>query len=60
VHIMQAGREIMIFVNPHKIDDLWVAVLLKAIAVKVEDQLDYPWIIRVVWIRETKVVDYLR
>jgi hypothetical protein len=22
VHIMQAGREIMIFVNPHKIDDL--------------------------------------
>ncbi len=60
VHIMQAGREIMIFVNPHKIDDLWVQVLLKAIAVKVEDQLDYPGIIRVVWIRETKVVDYLR
>jgi ribonuclease Y len=60
VHIMQAGREIMIFVNPTQVDDLWVQVLLKNVAVKVEDQLDYPGIIRVVWIRETKVVDYLR
>lgn len=60
VHIMQAWREIMIFVNPHQIDDLWVQVLLKTIAVKVEDQLDYPGIIRVVGIREIKVVDYLR
>lgn len=60
VHIMQAGREIMIFVNPHQIDDLGVQVLLKNVAIKVEDQLDYPGIIRVVGIRETKVVDYLR
>lgn len=57
---MQAGREIMIFVNPHQIDDLGVQVLLKNVAIKVEDQLDYPGIIRVVGIRETKVVDYLR
>ena len=57
---MQAGREIMVFVNPQQIDDLWVQTLLKAIAVKVEDQLDYPGIIRVVGIREIKVVDYLR
>lgn len=60
VHIMQAGREIMIFVNPTQIDDLGVQVLLKNVGIKVEDQLDYPGIIRVVWIRETKVVDYLR
>ncbi len=60
VHIMQAGREIMIFVNPTKIDDAGVHVLLKTIGVRVEDQLDYPGIIRVVGIRETKVVDYLR
>lgn len=57
---MQAGREIMIFVNPTKIDDAGVHVLLKTIGVRVEDQLDYPGIIRVVGIRETKVVDYLR
>ena len=60
VHIMQAGREIMIFVNPSAIDDLGVATLLKEVGVKVEEQLDYPGIIRVVGIRETKVVDYLR
>ena len=34
--------------------------LLKEVGVKVEEQLDYPGIIRVVGIRETKVVDYLR
>jgi len=60
VHIMQAGREIMIFVNPTLIDDLGVQVLLKDVGKRVEDQLDYPGIIRVVGIRETKVVDYLR
>lgn len=60
VHIMQAWREIMIFVNPSLIDDLGVQKLIKDIGIKVEDQLDYPGIIRVVAIRETKVVDYLR
>lgn len=57
---MQAGREIMIFVNPSEVDDLGVEKLIKEVAVRVEDQLDYPGIIRVVAIRETKVIDYLR
>ncbi len=60
VHIMQAGREIMVFVDPAEIDDIGVQKLIKDIGSKVEDQLDYPGIIRVVAIRETKVVDYLR
>lgn len=60
VHIMQAGREIMIFVNPAQVDDLGVQKLIKEVAIKVEDQLDYPGIIRVVALRETKVIDYLR
>lgn len=60
VHIMQAGREIMIFVNPTQIDDLGVSTLLKEVWGKVEEQLDYPGIIRVVGIRETKIVDYLK
>lgn len=60
VYIMQAGREIMIFVNPTQIDDLGVQKLIKEVGQKVEDQLDYPGIIRVVAIRETKVVDFLR
>ncbi|MFA7284731.1 MAG: Rnase Y domain-containing protein [Candidatus Absconditabacterales bacterium] len=60
VHIMQAGREIMIFVNPNNVDDLGAEKLLKAIGEKVEEQLDYPGIIRVVGIREKKIVSYLR
>lgn len=47
-YIMQAGREIMVFVNPDMIDDLGTAKLLKDIAIKVENSLDYPGIIRVV------------
>lgn len=60
VHIMQAGREIMIFVNPNNVDDLGAEKLLKEIGMKVEEQLDYPGIIRVVGIREKKIVSYLR
>lgn len=60
VHIMQAGREIMVAINPKEIDDLGVEKLLKDIGIKVESQLDYPWIIRCVGIRETKLIHYLR
>lgn len=59
-YIMQAWREIMVFVNPTIIDDLWLQKLVKTIATTVEAELDYPWMIRVVATRETKVVDYLR
>ena len=59
-YIMQAWREIMVFVNPTIIDDLWLQKLVKTIATTVEAELDYPGMIRVVATRETKVVDYLR
>jgi len=60
VHIMQAWREIMVYVNPKDISDSDVEKLLKEIWQKIEDKLDYPWIIRVTWIRETKVIEFLR
>lgn len=60
VHIMQAGREIMVYVDPKKITDIQVEKLLKDIGEKIESQLDYPGIIRVTWIRETKVIEFLR
>lgn len=60
VHIMQAGREIMVFVNPKLISDLQVEGLLKKIWEKIEEQLDYPGIIRITAIRETKLIQYLR
>ncbi|MCF7835034.1 ribonuclease Y [Candidatus Gracilibacteria bacterium] len=60
VHIMQAGREIMVYVDPKAISDLEVEKLLKDIGIKIEEQLDYPGIIRVTGIRETKIIEYLR
>jgi ribonuclease Y len=60
VHIMQAGREIMVYVNPNKVSDIEVPELIKTIGNKIESQLDYPGIIRMVVFREHKIVEYLR
>ena len=57
---MQAGREIMVYVNPNKISDIEVPELIKTIGNKIESQLDYPGIIRMVVFREHKIVEYLR
>ncbi len=60
VHIMQAGREIMTYVDPEKISDKDLEKVLRTIAQKIEEQLDYPGIIRVTAIRENKLVEFLR
>jgi ribonuclease Y len=60
VHIMQAGRDIMVYVDPHQIDDKKLTTTMKDIATKVEEQLDYPGIIRISAIREQKLVEFLK
>jgi len=60
VHIMQAGREIMVYVNPEEISDKDLEKTLKTIWEKIEEQLDYPGIIRITAIRENKLVEFLR
>jgi len=60
VYIMQAGREIMTYVDPDKVSDKDLEKVLKTIAEKIEEQLDYPGIIRVTAIRENKLVEFLR
>ena len=60
VHIMQAGREIMVYVDPEKVSDKDLEKTLKAIGTKIEEQLDYPGIIRITAIRENKLVEFLR
>lgn len=59
-YIMQAGREIMAFFNPEDVDDKQAQELTTIIGTKIEEQLDYPWSIRIVGIRENKMVHYLR
>jgi ribonuclease Y len=60
VHIMQAGREIMIYVDPAKVLDKDLEKVLKTIGEKIEEQLDYPGIIRITAIRESKLIEFLR
>ena len=59
-YIMSAWREIMVFFNPSEVDDITMEKLTGEIGQKIEDQLDYPWSIRVVWIREKKLTHFLR
>ena len=59
-YIMQAWREIMAFFNPINVKDEDIESLVQTIALKIEEQLDYPWSIRIIWIREQKITHYLR
>ena len=56
-YAIQAGREIRVFVNPEKIDDLTAHQIAKEIANKIEEELVYPGEIKVTLIRESKVVE---
>ncbi|MEW6697851.1 MAG: ribonuclease Y [Bacillota bacterium] len=57
---IQAGREIRIMVKPDKVDDLAAVRLVRDIAKKIENELDYPGQIKVVIIRETRHVEYAK
>ena len=59
-YAIQAGREIRIMVKPDKVDDLGAIRLVRNIAKKIESELDYPGQIKVVIIRETRVVEYAK
>jgi ribonuclease Y len=59
-YAIQAGREVRIFVNPEKVNDLEAHNLARDIAKKVENELKYPGEIKVNVIRESRVVEYAR
>ncbi|NCO44329.1 HD domain-containing protein, partial [Candidatus Berkelbacteria bacterium] len=57
---IQAGREIRIIVRPEQITDLEAIKLSKDIARKIERDLQYPGMIKVNVIRETRSEEYAR
>ncbi|MEG6523428.1 ribonuclease Y [Desulfotomaculum sp. 1211_IL3151] len=57
---IQAGREIRIMVKPEKIDDMAAIRLVRDVAKKIENELDYPGQIKVIIIRETRYVEYAK
>jgi ribonucrease Y len=59
-YALQAGREVRVFVNAEKIDDLSMQRLAVDIAKKIEQELKYPGEIKVNIIRENRVIEYAR
>jgi len=59
-YAIQAGREIRIFVQPEKINDLQAYNLARDIAKRIENELKYPGEIKVNVIREMRVTEYAR
>ncbi len=59
-YAIQAGRELRVFVNAQKIDDFELKKTAKEIASRIQEELKYPGEIKVIVIRENRIVEYAR
>jgi ribonuclease Y len=59
-YILSAGREVRVTVDGHRVDDHKALSLSKLIAQKIEDELNYPGLIKVTVVRETQAVEFAR
>ena len=57
---IQAGREIRVMVKPEKLDESDCVLLVHDIVKRIEAELEYPGQIKVVVIRETRMIDYAK
>lgn len=59
-YAIQAGRELRIMLKPEKVSENRAEVMVREIAKRIEEELDYPGQIKIVLIRETRVTDYAK
>ncbi len=59
-YAIQAGRELRVFVNPSDIDDVAAQRLARDVANRISEELKYPGEIKVVVIREKRVIEYAK
>jgi ribonuclease Y len=59
-YAIAAGREVRVFVNPENITDIAAKDLSRDIAIKIESELKYPGEIKVVVIRENRIINFAR
>jgi ribonuclease Y len=59
-YAIQAGREIRVMIEPEKLTDAEMAQLAREITKKIEAEMEYPGQIKVMCIRETRVVEYAK
>lgn len=59
-YALQAGREIRVFVKPEEVSDIEAKNMGRSIAEKIEKDLKYPGEIKVMVIRESRVIEFAR
>jgi len=59
-YAIQAGREVRVVVDADKVDDDLAMKVCRDIAKAVEDELTYPGEVRVLLIRERRIIEYAR
>jgi ribonuclease Y len=59
-YALQAGREVRILVKPEQVDELGAVQLARDIAKQIEDTMQYPGMIKVHVIRESRHVEYAK
>lgn len=59
-YAIQAGREVRVIVEPEKIDDAEADRIAYEIAKKIEEEMEYPGVLKVVVIREKRSVAYAK
>jgi ribonuclease Y len=59
-YALQAGREIRVFVTPEKISDFEAKKMARDIADRIETELKYPGEVKIMVIRETRVIEHAR
>ena len=59
-YAISAGREVRVIVEPKQIDDLSALKLARDIADKIEATMQYPGVIKVNVIRETRAIEYAK
>ena len=59
-YAIQAGREVRVMVKPEQVSEDQMVILARALARRIESELEYPGQIKVHVLRETKVVEYAK
>ena len=59
-YALQAGREIRVFVTPSDISDIDAKTMAREIALRIENELQYPGEIKITVIRETRIIEFAR
>ena len=59
-YAIQAGRELRVMVKPEQVDDVLAHNLARKLAKRIEQELQYPGVIKVTVVREVREIEYAK